>query len=556
MNIFSVYAMTGQKRKTLSNKGRKKNSNLQEPQKNILLQKNKKMKKSIFGLFALLLSASLAWAQQPLSEDIVFKIKREAFQNSQIEALAFYLSDYAGPRLAASKLGERGEILSKEKFAELGFSNPRIEKAADFPKGGWDNLKTYAAMTAPYYCNFMATPKAWSGSTNGLVQGEVVLLDVNSVEDVAKYKGKLGNKIVLMPETSKYEMQFTPFATRQSDERLEQLALDPRPQAGRPFRMPSMGTTMELQLRIRALLIEEKPAVVVSGGGFFNVPRSSSVSYNKYGDPEPIAELVLPVEDHGRMVRLINRKIPVSMEVEIKNEFYNNPVINNVIAEIPGTDPKWKDEVVLIGGHLDSWHGGTGAADNASGCAVMMEALRIIKEVGIKPRRTIRIALWGGEEQGLIGSRGYLQDLLYDVAANKPRKGYDQFALYLNMDNGSGKFRGIYLEENDMAFHFLREWIKPLESMGFNVLSPRKTGGTDHLSFDRIGLPAFQFIQDDLEYGRGYHTAMDTYERLIMADLQYNAMIVAVLALSAAMDNNKIPPKPLPTNFSMQQMRR
>jgi hypothetical protein len=409
-------------------------------------------------------------------------------------------------------------------------------------------------MTDPYYNHFMATPKAWSGSTNGLVKGEVIFLDIKTPEDIANYKGKLAGKIVLMPETQKYEMQFTPFATRQTDERLAQLAADPRPQAPGPPRVTA-SNAMGLQQQIRTLLTEEKPSVIISGGGLFNVPRSMSVAYSRYGDPEPIAELTLPVETHGRMVRMINQKIAVSMEVDIKNEFYNNPIINNVVAEIPGTDPKLKDEIVLIGGHLDSWHGGTGAADNASGCVVMMEALRIIKETGVKPRRTIRIALWGGEEQGLIGSRGYMQDFLYDVNENKTKRGYEQFALYLNMDNGSGKFRGIYLEENDMAFTFFQQWNKALESLGFGVLSPRRTGGTDHMSFDRIGLPAFQFIQDDLEYGRGYHTAMDTYERLIIADLQYNAAIVALLALSAAMDNGKIPPKPLPANFSLPQRR-
>jgi hypothetical protein len=514
-----------------------------------------KLKKLFTGVFVVLFFVFTAVAQQSLPADMAYKIKREAFQNPQIEALSFYLTDFAGPRLAASRLCERAETLTKEKLAELGFSNVRIEKAADFPRGGWDNLKTYAAMTAPYYCNFMATAKAWSGSTSGLVKGEVILLEINTVDDLDTFKGKLGNKIVLMPETSKYEMLFTPFATRYTDEQLKQIATDPRPQAPRALRMPTNISVLELQQKIRALLAEEKPAVVISGAGSFNVPRSMSVSYSKYGDPEPVAELVLPVEDHGRMIRMIANKIAVSMEVEIKNEFYNNPVINNVIAEIPGTDPKLKDEVVLIGGHLDSWHGGTGAADNASGCAVMIEALRIIKESGINPRRTIRVALWGGEEQGLIGSRGYMQDFLYDANANKPAKGYDQFALYLNMDNGSGKFRGIYLEEHDMAFPYFCEWNKALESMGFGVLTPRTTGGTDHLSFTRIGLPAFQFVQDDLEYGRGYHTPMDTYERLIMTDLQYNATVVALLALSAAMDNGKIPPKPLPADFSMQQRR-
>ena len=513
------------------------------------------MKNYVTGVLAILLFTTTAIAQQSLPEEIVFKIKREAFQQSQMESIVFYLIDYAGPRLAASKLGERAENITKNKLSELGFANARIEKAADFPRGGWDNLKTYAAMTAPYYCNFMATPKAWSGSTGGLVKGEVILLDIKRTEDIEQFKGALNNKIVLMPDAQRYEMQFTPFASRLTDDRLKQLAIDPRPQAPtvRFGQMPN--ASFGLQREIRNLLADEKPAVIISGGGSFNVPRSLSVAYNN-GDPEPIAELVLPVEAHGRMLRLITQKIPVSMEVEILNEFYDNQVINNVIAEIPGTDPKLKDEIVLIGGHLDSWHGGTGAADNASGCAVMIEALRIIKETGVKPRRTIRIALWGGEEQGLIGSRKYMEENLYNVDENKPRKGFDQFALYLNMDNGSGKFRGIYLEENDMAFPFFKQWIKVLETMDFGVLSPRKTGGTDHLSFDRIGLPAFQFIQDNLEYSRGYHTPMDTYERLIITDLQYNAAIIACLALSAAMDNGKIPPKPLPANFSMQQQRR
>ncbi|MDR0796025.1 MAG: M20/M25/M40 family metallo-hydrolase [Tannerella sp.] len=514
------------------------------------------MKKMIAGVIAILLSTFVVVSQQALPEEVIYQIKQEAFQRSQMENLAFSLTDMAGPRLAASRLCERGEQLTKDKLIELGFANARIEKAADFPRGGWDNLKTYVAMTAPYYCHFTGTPKAWSGSTNGVVKGEVVLLDINTVEDIGKFRGKLNNKIVLMPETQKYDMRFVPFASRHTDEQLQVLALDPRPQARRSSSVQGAASSIDLQQKIRALLSEEKPAVLISGNGVFNVPRSQSVSYGKFGDPEPVAELVLPVEDHGRMVRLIANNIPVSMEVDIRNEFYNNQIISNVIAEIRGTDPKLKDEIVLIGGHLDSWHGSTGAADNTSGCIVMMEALRIIKETGIQPRRTIRIALWGGEEQGLIGSRGYMQNVLYDVEANKPRKGYEQFTLYLNMDNGSGKFRGIYLEEHDTAFPFFRQWIKPLENMDFSVLSPRTTGGTDHLSFTRIGLPAYQFIQDELEYSRGYHTLMDTYERLIITDLQYNAAIIACLALSAAMDNNKIPPKPLPANFSMQQQRR
>jgi len=514
------------------------------------------VKNLFFGLIAFLFVGFTAVAQQSLSEDIAFKLKREAFQNSQVEALSIFLTDYAGPRLTASRLGVRAERLTKERLIEMGFSNVRIERAADFPRGGWDNLKTYAAMTEPYYSNLTAVPRAWTGSTNGLVEGEVILLEINSFEDIARYRGRLNNRIVLMPETQRYVMRFTPYATRYTDEELQEFATDPRPRAQiqtpRPQTPNPLALSFTLQQQIRNLLNEERPAVIISGGGAFNVPLSHS-SNHRHGDPKPIAELTLPVEHHGRMVRLIRNNIPVHMEVEVRNEFYDNQAVNNVIAEIPGTDPRLRDEIVLIGAHLDSWHGGTGAADNAAGCVVMIEALRIIKESGVRPRRTIRVALWGGEEQGLIGSRGYMESVLFDVNENRPRRGYSQFALYLNMDNGSGKFRGIYLEENNMAFPFFREWIRPMESIGFGVLSPRRTGSTDHVTFDRIGLPAFQFIQDPLEYGRGFHTVMDTYERLIMTDLQYNALIVAILALSAAMDDDKIPPKPLPANFSLQR---
>ena len=243
------------------------------------------------------------------------------------------------------------------------------------------------------------------------------------------------------------------------------------------------------------------------------------------------------------MCRIIELGEKVEMEMDIKNILTENKQINNVIAEIPGSDPKLKDEVVLLGAHFDSWHGSTGAADNASGCIVMMEALRIIKASGIQPRRTIRLALWGGEEQGLYGSRGYMEKYLYDNTKNKPLSGFDKFALYLNMDNGSGRFRGIYLEQNDMAVPYMTAWMEPLKSLGFTTLSLRTTGSTDHVTFNRIGLPAYQFIQDPLEYDRTYHTTMDTYERLSIEDLKVDAVIAAWLAICAAQDDGRIPVK-------------
>ena len=504
------------------------------------------MKKSIFLLLAVFMSNIALQAQTRLSDEVAYKVKNEGFANSKLEEIAQFMTDDLGPRLAASQLKLRSEKMVVDKLIEMGFSNARVEFASDFTKGGWDNQMNYVAMTEPYYCSFAANPKAWSGSTDGLVRGECVLVDIQSKADIDKYKGQLAGKIVIMPATQTYEMKFTPLASRISDEQLEEMEKDPRATSSNSRRRMPMGnwqSARELQQAISDFLKEEKVLAIVSGSGTFNVPHSRGVNY-KVGEPEPTPEIILTIENHGRMARMLAKGEKVSMELNIKNVFTDNQRINNVIAEIPGTDPKLKNEVILLGGHLDSWHGSTGAADNASGCIVMMEAMRIIKALGIQPKRTIRIALWGGEEQGLYGSKGYADSYLYDSKKRKALAGYENFALYLNMDNGSGRFRGIYLEENDQAVPFFEAWKKPIESLGFTTLTLRKTGGTDHMSFTRLGLPAYQFIQDELEYDRTYHTVMDTYERLSLSDLRTDAVIVAWLALNAAMDNARIPVLP------------
>ncbi len=517
------------------------------------------MKRVVILLFALfILANSAAYSQSCLPGDVAYKIKNEGFSKSQVESLAQFMTDDMGPRLAASQLKVRAEEMMVNKLQEMGFSNVKIEFAYNFPKGGWDNKMNYVAMTAPYYCSFAANPKAWSGSTAGLVKGECIVVDPKNLAEVDALKGKLAGKIVLMPSTQSYEIKFTPLASRYTDEQLEAMEEDSRASVsgGRRGSFNFNPSARELQNAINNLIMEEKPLAVVSGGGTFNVPSSRGVQY-KVGQPEPVAEVILPLEDQARMVRMVKKGEKVEMELNIKNEFTDNQKINNVYAEIPGTDPKLKDEVVLIGAHFDSWHGGTGAADNASGCIVMAEALRIIKESGIQPKRTIRLALWGGEEQGLYGSRGYAEQKLYDSKNKKELKGYDNFVLYLNMDNGSGRFRGIYLEENDMAVPFFQTWMKPVESLGFNTLTLRRTSSTDHVTFNRLGLPAYQFIQDPLEYGRTYHTVMDTYERLSLQDLKIDAVIVAWLALNAAMDDARIPVKPgYPEILAKQQNRR
>lgn len=475
---------------------------------------------------------------------MIYKIKQEGLKNSQIEDLAFWLTDYVGPRLTGSTGGQKGNEWAKKKMEELGFQNVRIEAARDFKNGGWDNLKTYAAITAPYYTNFACNPVAWTGSTNGLVKGLVVLLDVTSEQDLEKYNGQLKGKIVLLPSQAQYMVTYEPLASRYTDEQLKELSQSTISQARRQSGdFSSMMAQRALRTKIAEFLKKEGAAVILNGSGNFNVPRSNSANYTS-GDPEPTAQLNLPVEDHGRLERLLRHKVPVEMEIEIINKFFPNPTVYNVIGEIPGTDKLLKSEVVLVGAHIDSWHGGTGAADNASGCIVMMEALRILKSLNVAPKRTIRIALWGGEEQGLNGSRGYVEKYLADAKTKEQKPDFKNFAAYFNMDNGSGRYRGIYMQENELVRPIFEEWLKPFADMGASTVTIRNTSGTDHLSFDAVGLPGFQFIQDEIEYDRGYHTVMDTYERLVMADLKQNAVITASFIYNAAMRNEKLPAKP------------
>jgi carboxypeptidase Q len=502
---------------------------------------------------ALLLMLTMPFLLHSQGENIdlvmVYKIKQEGSRNSKIEELAFGLTDFVGPRLTGSTGNNRGNDWAKKKMEELGFQSVRIEEAGDFSRGGWDNLKTYAAMTAPYYANFACNPVAWTGSTTGLVKGEVVLVDVKSESDLEKFKGKLSGKIVLMPSTSTtpYEISFSPLATRWTDEQLMDMTKESLPQGrrrGQQYDFAAMSAQRLLRTKVTDMLKSEGAAVILRNSGSYNVPNSGTAGYTP-GNKEPIAELNLPMEAAGRIERLLRNNVPVEMEVEIKNNFFASPKVYNVIGEIPGTDKVLKNEIVLLGAHIDSYQGGTGAADNASGCIVMMEALRILKALNIAPNRTIRVALWGGEEQGLYGSRGYAGKYLVDQSNNQNKPDFDKFAVYFNMDNGSGCYRGIYLQQNEMVRPVFEEWLKPFADMGCKTIAVGNTTGTDHQTFDRYGLPAFQFIQDDIEYWRTYHTMMDTYERLVMEDLKINAIITASFAYNAAMRNEKLPRKPV-----------
>ena len=498
-----------------------------------------------------LLSIALPLTAQPENADlsIIYKIKQEEAINSKIEELAFWMTDFAGPRLTGSTGSTRGYETARKKMEEMGFQNVRIEEAREFNRGGWDNLKTYAAMTAPYYSNIACNPVAWTGSTDGLVKSEVILLDVKNEADLEKYRGKITGKIILLPpsSTTPYQISYEPLARRYTDEQLSRMAKEAFPGRGRTQGIPRdiayESGQVSLRDKITEFLINEGVAVILNNSGTYNIPRSTGKGYNS-GEKEPAAELNITREAYGRMERLIKHNIPVEMEIEIRNRFFPGPMVCNVIGEIPGTDKTLKDEVVLIGAHIDSWHGGTGAADNTSGCIVMMEAARILKSLGVAPRRTIRIALWGGEELGYLGSKGYLNKYLIDAKTDAHKPDFDKFAAYFNMDNGSGRYRGIYLQWNEMVRPLFEEWLKPFEALGCTTIAIGYTSGTDHLTFDRYDLPAFQFIQDEIEYDRTYHSVMDTYERLSIEDLRINAIITASFVYNAAMRNEKLPRKP------------
>jgi carboxypeptidase Q len=502
----------------------------------------------IASLMVLLLPLWLNAQTETVDLSMVYKIKLEEQRNSKIEDLTFGLTDLAGPRLTGSNGFNRAAEWAKKKMEEFGFQNVRIEEAGDFSRGGWDNLKTYAAMTAPYYANFACNPVAWTGSTKGLIKSEVVLIDVKAESDLDKYKGKLSGKIVMIPvvATTSYEISFEPLASRYTDDQLKELSketIQGGRRQGQPFDFTAMMAQRQLRNKITEMLSSEGVALILNNSGTYNIPRSNGGGY-KSGDKEPIAQLNLPMEDFGRMERMLRKNVQVEMEVEISNKFYESPKVFNVIGEIPGTDKLLKNEVVLLGAHIDSWHGGTGAADNASGCIVMMEALRILKDLEVAPKRTIRVALWGGEEQGLFGSRGYVSKYLVDQSTRQHKPDWDKFDCYFNMDNGSGRYRGIYLQQNELVRPIFEEWLKPFASLGCSTITIRNTGGTDHQSIDGAGLPGFQFIQDEIEYDRGYHTVMDTYERLVLSDLRVNAIITASFAYNAAMRNEKLPRKP------------
>jgi len=500
--------------------------------------------------------------------EIVEQIKAEGIDNSQIMDFASWVTDVYGPRLSNSPQLENARAYAKMRFEELGLENASYHQWGPFGMG-WE-LKRFAMhANTPYsYFPITAYPKAWSPGHDGPVSGEVIFLELDSMDDLEKYRGQLSDKFVMMDFPRASEPSWDPIARRNSDERLLNLANASERVSGQQpgGGNPAARARAEMRYQIMKFLQEEKPLALLDFGyrGWYgqiavsaaSLPIEpgtpwSEVKRAHQADPsEMIPQISLMREQYGRIYRLLEKDIPVEIELDMQTEFQTDDLYGyNVIAEIPGTDPDLKDEIVMLGAHFDSWHAATGATDNASGSVVMMEVMRILKAIGAEPRRTIRIALWDGEEQGLNGSREYVTDQFATPA--QPGGGditkhpdYENFSAYYNIDNGTGQVRGIYLQQNEDLRLLFRTWLQPFDEWDATTVSYNNTGGTDHLSFDSVGLPGFQFIQDPIEYSTmTHHSNLDYYERLVEQDLARTATIVATFVYHTAMLDEKLPRK-------------
>jgi carboxypeptidase Q len=494
-----------------------------------------------------------AFAQEKLDLQMLDRIRAEGLVNSKITDLLIYLCDVYAPRLPASpqyvKAGEW--VVAKAK--ELGLANAAMEPYGTFGRS-WELQKYYAAMIEPQYQPIIGYPKAWTPGTNGVLRGPALLLTPKTVADLDPYKGKLKDAIVLLQGEQDLPISFDPDATRLSETDLDKLALAPEPGARRAGGAPpvqDMIARQQLRQAIDKLLKAEGAGVILEPGrGRDGTVFVSSGGSRAKGAEMPVPAIAIATEHYNRIVRILQKNVPVTLEVEVQARFTADDLPGtNVIAEIPGVDKKLKSEIVMLGGHFDTWHGGTGATDDGAGCAVAFEAMRILKTLGVQPRRTIRMALWDAEEQGFVGSRGYVSNHFYDRAKKEKKAEYDALSAYFNFDNGSGKIRGIYAQSNSAVVPIFEAWLKPVRDLGAETVTLRNTGGTDHLPFDAAGLPGFQFIQDDLEYDTlTHHSTMDVYDHLSRPDLMQAATVMAWFVYNAAMREEKLPRKYIDLN--------
>jgi hypothetical protein len=475
--------------------------------------------------------------------DAVYRIKDEGLQRSKVMETVRFLTDIYGPRLTGSPNIKEAAEWTEKSMKAWGLANVHLETWA-FGRG-WQNHKMIATATAPRSFPLIAYPKAWTPGTKGAVTGEAIVAVIDSDKDFESFRGKLRGKFVLASPIRDVAAHFEAPGHRYTDAELAELAKQPPSGRGRG----RGNVNQDFNRRKTQFWLDEGVAAVLDAsrgdGGTVFVQAPPGVSRDPKGPAQP-TQVTLAVEHYGRIWRMLEEKVPVTLTMDIDNQFYDQDLnAFNIVGELPGTNKA--DELVMIGAHFDSWHAGTGATDNAAGSAVMLEAMRILKASGVKLSRTVRIGLWSGEEQGLLGSKAYVKEHFGDPETMQLKPDHAKLSAYFNVDNGTGGIRGVYLQGNEAVAPIFQAWMTPFKNLGMETLTIRNTGGTDHLSFDEVGLPGFQFVQDEIEYdSRTHHSNMDVYERIQPQDMMRNAVIVAAFVYEAANRDEKLPRKPLP----------
>jgi len=526
-----------------------------------------------------------AQMQQPATEVLDLNaynaIREEGLQHSHVMDYAGGLMDGIGPRLTGSPNMAKANAWTRDQLTKMGCVNAHLEDWGEFGIG-WQQLNTWVRMTEPDTSVFLAQATPWSPSTNGPLTAQAISVVIEDEKDMAQYRGKLSGKIVLLGAMRDVPAPDKPFFERYTDKDLRDLeSLPLTGDSEREAFIERYFKRAKLNKMIFSFLAEEKAAGVIlpsrdgdNGGGTGIIFDDIAATAYRRDTALQVPSVVTQIENYGRIFRLLKNHVPVSMEMDVETKFTGDHEHGfDTVAEIPGTDPTLKDEVVMVGGHLDSWIAGTGATDNGAGSVIALEVMRILNALKVKPRRTIRIALWSGEEEGLFGSARYVDQHFGSFPRSTAPDQMERFehmrkpvgpltlkpeqkliSAYFNVDNGTGKIRGIYTQGNAAVDHIFEQWIAPLRDLGVTTISNRNTGGTDHLSFDAVGIPGFQFIQDPLDYEtRTHHSNMDTYEHLQSADLKQMAVVEAIFVYNAAMRDQMIPRKPLPHPELLEQ---
>ena len=506
-----------------------------------------------FATLSLVLAiGALASGRGPAVDgDMVASIREEGLQRSQVMDIAGYIVDVLGARLTNSEAMKRAQSWVAGKMKEIGLENVVLEPFMDYGVT-WDNDYFSLHLLEPDYQPMTGFPLSHTPGTPGKIACPVVVADVQTKADLAKHKGKLkGAAVLSTPPLAINQAALAAGVARLTDEDLRKLEENVTPPAPRPTPPPPNPDLLKPEEKIAFYKAEGAVAVFQCTGGRpgvvvgFARPGTKDDNWSREKSLASLPIVAVTPEHYNRMYRILKRGLAVKVELEIRNKLGDKPeMASNVLGEIPGTD--LKDEVVMLGAHFDSWHASPNAADDAAGCAVALEAARILKAIGAKPRRTIRVALWGGEEQGLYGSRAYVRKHFGDPKDPKfpPTPAYAKFSAYFNQDYGAGRFRGIYMQGNEHARRLFAAWMEPFRDFGLTAISIQSVGSTDHVPFDAAGLPGFQFIQDRIA-GTAGHTNLDFLDTLVPEDLMRNAAVEAAFAYQAAMADQRVPRKSL-----------